>query len=258
MSRSGHGTKSGPALHPRRGMERARLLAVEDDARPPLDRADHERVPVHQETTPSDPSVFASLSETRGAIGPPGASDRSRVRRDTSLLRIRPACRSTHESSAPSDHEHWRRERVSFERPTAANACSPTSCCPGIAKPPYQTVIWFPGSYALDLKSTEGDLPFSMYFDFIARSGRALVYPVYSDTYERRRSAQPVNRSPGSNEERDRVVRWAKDFGRTVDYLESRGDFDVGRLAYYGYSMGAAGLITDPGCGDRVSRPRFF
>jgi dienelactone hydrolase len=35
------------------------------------------------------------------------------------------------------------------------------------------------------------------------------------------------------------VVRWGKDFGRTLDYLESRGDFDVSKTAYYGYSLGA-------------------
>jgi dipeptidyl aminopeptidase/acylaminoacyl peptidase len=107
-------------------------------------------------------------------------------------------------------------------------------------------VIWFPGSYALQLTSTENDLPFSVYFDFIARSGRALVYPVYSGTYERRRSGPPLTDADAlPNEDRDLVVRWAKDFSRTVDYLESRGDFDASRIAYYGYSMGgsAAGPI---------------
>ena len=112
---------------------------------------------------------------------------------------------------------------------------------PKNVRPPYQTVVWFPGSYALELKSSARDLPFSVYFDFMARSGRALVYPVYSGTYERRRPAAVTGPSmaPAINEERDEVVRWAKDFSRTLDYLESRGDFDSRRTAYYGYSLGA-------------------
>ena len=79
-----------------------------------------------------------------------------------------------------------------------------------------------PGSYALELKSSARDLPFSVYFDFVARSGRALVYPVYSGTYERRRPGAAVggpSMAPAMNEERDEVVRWAKDFSRTLDYL---------------------------------------
>ena len=44
---------------------------------------------------------------------------------------------------------------------------------------------------------------------------------------------------PAINEARDQVVRWTKDFSRTLDYLESRGDLDVSKSAYYGYSLGA-------------------
>jgi dienelactone hydrolase len=93
-----------------------------------------------------------------------------------------------------------------------------------------------------------------MYFDFIARSGRALVYPVYSGTYERRTgtAAQDAGASPTLNEWRDQVVRWSKDFGRTVDYLESRGDIETGRVAYYGYSMGAMDALPILSVEDRI------
>ena len=33
---------------------------------------------------------------------------------------------------------------------------------------------------------------------------------------------------------------WAKDLGRTIDYLETRPDMDTSRLAYLGESLGAA------------------
>jgi dienelactone hydrolase len=48
------------------------------------------------------------------------------------------------------------------------------------------------------------------------------------------------------------VVCWSKDFGRTVDYLEARGDIDVGRVAYYGYSMGAIAALPILSIEDRV------
>jgi pimeloyl-ACP methyl ester carboxylesterase len=41
------------------------------------------------------------------------------------------------------------------------------------------------------------------------------------------------------NAYRDMVVQWSKDLGRTIDYLETRSDIDVGELGYYSLSAGA-------------------
>jgi dienelactone hydrolase len=98
-------------------------------------------------------------------------------------------------------------------------------------------VVWFPGSYALDLKRSDGDLPFSYYFDFLPRGGRALVYPVYKGTYERARHSE------GMTQRRDRIREWSQDLSRTVDYLSSRDDFDPQKIAYSGFSMGATTAI---------------
>jgi dienelactone hydrolase len=108
---------------------------------------------------------------------------------------------------------------------------------PKNAVPPYQAIIWFPGSYASGLKSSDRELVFSYYFDFLPRTGRALVYPVYKGTYER-----PAPRV-GISQKRDLVIQWSKDLGRTIDYLESRNDFDCDKLAYYGFSTGAAAAL---------------
>ena len=55
---------------------------------------------------------------------------------------------------------------------------------PKNASPPYQTVVLFPSAYALNAGSSNKlDLT---RFDFIVRSGRALLYPVYQGTFERR------------------------------------------------------------------------
>jgi dipeptidyl aminopeptidase/acylaminoacyl peptidase len=71
-------------------------------------------------------------------------------------------------------------------------------------------------------------------FDFLVKSGRAVVYPVYQGTYERRNGAEP-----GSTAYRDMQVQWAKDFLRVVDYLETRQDVDHSRIGFFSVSMGS-------------------
>jgi eukaryotic-like serine/threonine-protein kinase len=71
-------------------------------------------------------------------------------------------------------------------------------------------------------------------FDFVPRSGRALVYPVYKGMYERH---VPFSRT--GNDWRDMVIMWSKDLGRTLDYLEARDDIDHEKVSYYGFSLGA-------------------
>lgn len=107
---------------------------------------------------------------------------------------------------------------------------------PKKAKPPYQTVMFFPGSNALLLRvftpyTTVG-------LDAILKSGRAVLYPVYKGTYERgdNMELEFANRSSAW---RDHVIMWTKDAMRAIDYADTRPDIDHDRLAYYGYSWGA-------------------
>ena len=48
------------------------------------------------------------------------------------------------------------------------------------------------------------------------------------------------------------MIMWSKDLGRSIDYLETRSDIDHEKLAYEGYSMGAALGSLLPGV-----EPRF-
>ena len=94
-------------------------------------------------------------------------------------------------------------------------------------------MIWFPGSYAVSLRHSDEDV-FSYYFDFLPRSGYAVVYPVYKGLYERR-TGPPRSQT----QFRDLIVQWSMDLGRTIDYLETRPEFDKDAIAYYGFSLGA-------------------
>ena len=52
--------------------------------------------------------------------------------------------------------------------------------------------------------------------DFVVRSGRALVYPVYKGTYER------IVERPSPNILRDNAIARGKDLRRVIDYIEAR------------------------------------
>lgn len=74
-------------------------------------------------------------------------------------------------------------------------------------------------------------------FDFLIKSGRALVLPVYKGTLER--GDELTSDVPNlTSAWRDHVIMWFKDLARTIDYLETRADIDRDRLGYYGVSWG--------------------
>jgi formylglycine-generating enzyme required for sulfatase activity/predicted Ser/Thr protein kinase/dienelactone hydrolase len=128
---------------------------------------------------------------------------------------------------------YWRREKVSFAAAYGDERVPAYLFLPRNASPPYQTVVYFPGSGAQMTRSSENiDVRFT---DFVIRSGRALLYPIYKETYER----LTPEAARGPSFRRDMVVAWSKDLGRSLDYLETRPDIDRTRLAYYGLSLGA-------------------
>ncbi len=129
---------------------------------------------------------------------------------------------------------YWRKETVSFNAAYGNERVTAYLFLPRNAAPPYQTVIWFPGDDAFFRQSSES-LASEFLFDFVPRSGRALVYPVYNGMYERFVSLPPFE----PNAWRDLAIQWFKDLGRTLDYLEARDDIDSERLAYYGFSTGS-------------------
>ncbi len=108
----------------------------------------------------------------------------------------------------------------------------------------------FPGSSAVLMRSSE-QLVLMRAVGPVVTSGRALVYPVYKSTYERGDGLRAATPTPTAIY-RDHVIDWAKDLGRTIDYVESRGDLDARRIALYGVSWGARLLPLLAAVEDRV------
>jgi serine/threonine protein kinase len=107
---------------------------------------------------------------------------------------------------------------------------------PRAASPPYQTVVIFPGSDAIFVRSSKR-LPARYSGSFFAKSGHAVVFPIYRGTYERGDGFNSDTPNE-SNSYKEHVIQWAKDLSRVLDYLETRRDIDASKIAYYGVSWG--------------------
>ena len=141
--------------------------------------------------------------------------------------------------SVDDSSPEWRTEKVSYAAAYGGERIPAYLFIPKQhAQPPYQVMIVFPGSGAFEQRSSAnigGDLD---RFDFIMRSGRALLYPVYKSTHERGDNINTDYPNMTANW-RDHMVMWAKDLGRSVDYLESRRDITKGKIGFIGFSWGA-------------------
>jgi dienelactone hydrolase len=141
------------------------------------------------------------------------------------------------------------RQKVTFNAAYGGERMIAYLYLPEETAPPYQTVVLFPGSGAKSMRSSESiELGRS---DFLLKSGRAVIYPLYKGTYERGVEGQQIDRGP-SNAYREHVVMWGKDLARSIDYLESRDDIDSERIAYFGLSWGAMLGAIMPAVEDRI------
>lgn len=134
----------------------------------------------------------------------------------------------------------WRHETVEIAAAYGGERMAVHMFLPKRAVPPFQTLVYFPGINALHSKSSaDGVARMLEIGDFIVRSGRALVYPVYKATHER--ASELTSDFPAMTTlYRDHVIMWSKDLQRTVDYLETRPDIAHDKTGYLGRSWGAA------------------
>jgi dienelactone hydrolase len=143
-------------------------------------------------------------------------------------------------ASVDNSGADWTVERVSYTAAYGHERIPALLFLPKRRRPPYQVVVHFPGSYVFSAQSSDDIVRRWMAgLDFIIRSGRAVLLPIYKSTYERRDSLSSDNVTP-TNFYRDHVVMWGKDLRRSVDYLATRSDIDSTKIAYYGLSWGAS------------------
>ena len=137
----------------------------------------------------------------------------------------------------------WVQEKITFNAAYGSERVIAYLFLPKNTVPPYQTVIYFPGSASCYQKSSEhleSYYEFPMFLSFIVKNGRAVLYPVYKGTFERGndRLAALLEGDGSSHQYTELLIQDVKDFKRCVDYLETRQDIDSKKLAYYGMSWG--------------------
>ncbi|NND15641.1 MAG: SUMF1/EgtB/PvdO family nonheme iron enzyme [Eudoraea sp.] len=133
------------------------------------------------------------------------------------------------------DFDSWKAEKITYDAGYNNEKMQAWLYIPKHIQPPYQTVIYFPGSGDIYRRSYNPERIGSI--DFILKGGRALMRPVYKGTNERH-----TELNSDLQEEtalyKDHVIMWGKEFGRTIDYLETRQDILSDKIGYLGFSWG--------------------
>jgi serine/threonine protein kinase len=137
----------------------------------------------------------------------------------------------------------WTHEKITFTAAYGAERIIAHLFLPKDVAPPYQTVVYFPGSgseYQRSSQDLESYVEFLVNLSFVVRSGRAVLYPVYKGTFERGNDGTTavLDGDPTSHQYTELFIQQVKDFRRCLDYLETRSDIDSKKLAYYGLSWG--------------------
>jgi len=141
------------------------------------------------------------------------------------------------------ENEDWVREKVSYTAAYGDERITAQLFLPRNASPPYQVLLYFPGSAAVGAGPSdllESRIEFKSNIAFLLKTGRAALYPAYRGTHERRHGIPPeVHWSQAPTLEFTTFqANIVKDVQRSVDFLQSRPDIDPDRIAFSGFSWG--------------------
>ena len=140
--------------------------------------------------------------------------------------------------SKPDASPDFVKERVEFNAAYGGERMIAYLYLPKNSKPPYQTLIFFHGAGAINPVTSEDNLRAMDSFKFIPQSGRAFVVPVLKGQWDRNDGLESWA-SNDSQQYAEFLIKWTKDFRRTIDYLETRDDIDATKIGYLGASWGA-------------------
>jgi dienelactone hydrolase len=134
------------------------------------------------------------------------------------------------------DNESWKAEVVSIDAGYNNERLVIYVFLPKSYSAPLQPIVFFPGSNGFH-ESTFDPTFINGRVDFIIKSGRALIYPIYKSTYERHDDLK-TDQPDTTARYKDHLIMWVREYARTIDYLETRKDMQADKVAYLGWSWG--------------------
>ena len=211
-------------------------MFTDPDAQPPIHRASNYGFRLVKYLSPPPPASTASIAAAFRDYSKEQPVSNAVFAAYSELYKYDKTPLDAKIESADDSSEYWRTEKVSFAAAYGNERLTAYLFLPKNVTPPYQTVIFFPGSGAIHVRSSQ-DLLISR-LNFIMKSGRAFVHPTYKSTFERGDALNTDYQAP-TVFYRDHVLDWSKDLGKTLDYLETRSEFEQSKIAYCGVSWGA-------------------
>jgi dipeptidyl aminopeptidase/acylaminoacyl peptidase len=132
--------------------------------------------------------------------------------------------------------DDWIVEKITFNAAYGDEKMATYLYLPKNTTPPFQTLVFFPGAYAELLNKFDiNHSAINWFFEYVIKSGRAVLYPVYKGTFERKDGPNPPIHT---HQYTEWLIKMVKDFSRSIDYLETRKEIDVTKLGFYGHSWG--------------------
>jgi len=229
-------------------------IAAEAELLPPFDRSPVNGVRCVRNFTPLPVAATApiNLLERDFAHEKPVSDEVFRAYQ--AMYDYEPTPLHAHVDSVVQDAPDWRKEKVTFDAAYNNERMSAYLFLPKRVRPPYQAVIFFPSARVVGLRDSR-NLGDTVYFSYVVQSGRAVIYPVYQNTYER--LIHVIH--PSGAQDRELTIQRYKDMARSLDYLATRPDIDTSKVAYLGVSMGSAfGVIYATLAQDRLRTAVFL
>jgi eukaryotic-like serine/threonine-protein kinase len=132
--------------------------------------------------------------------------------------------------------DDWTIEKITFNSAYGKERVIGYLYLPKNSSPPFQTLILFPGMDATWEKDLLKDNNTKWWIDYLLKSGHAVMCPIFKGTFDRIDEREPVVLN--GYQAQEWIIKWVKDFSRSIDYLETRPDIDSSRIGYYGFSLG--------------------
>jgi dienelactone hydrolase len=130
------------------------------------------------------------------------------------------------------EFRHWTRQRITIDTPSGNERMGVYVYLPKSESTRHQAVLYWGGAAGLWVDSVDKE---RFRLGFLLRNGRAVVLPVLKGTYERQLTQRP---DWTTHNGRNLAIEEVREFRRAIDYLETRPDIDLDKLAYYGHSWG--------------------